>query len=95
MELSIQIYSLIYSFIFGIVFNIIYGLLKKFLIVGNFIKRFIFSLIFMLLVTLAYFLGLLVINHGVVHVYFLLCLLLGIMVMIFLKKRWLTHLWKK
>ena len=77
MNLKLQIYSFVFSFLFGIILsvftNLNYGLLfnknKKTKILGNFLFLFDFSLI--------YFLGIKLINNGILHIYFLLLLSLG------------------
>ena len=94
MELNIQIYSFIYSFLFGIFLNSIYMLFNKIVWKTKMIIRFIISLGFMIIMTLSYFIGLLWINNGIVHIYFLLCLSLGMLFSKWIKKRWLTHLRK-
>lgn len=94
MELNIQIYSFIYSFLFGIFLNSIYMLFNKLVWKTKMIIRFIISLGFMIIMTLSYFIGLLWINNGIVHIYFLLCLSLGMLFSKWIKKRWLTHLRK-
>lgn len=94
MELNIQIYSFIYSFLFGIFLNSIYMLFNKLVRKTKMIIRFIISLGFMIIMTLSYFIGLLWINNGIVHIYFLLCLSLGMLFSKWIKKRWLTHLRK-
>ena len=77
MNLKLQIYSFVFSFLFGIILsvftNLNYRLLfnknKKIKILGNFLFLFDFSLI--------YFLGIKLINNGILHIYFLLLLILG------------------
>ena len=77
MNLKLQIYSFVFSFLFGTILsvftNLNYGLLfnknKKIKILGNFLFLFDFSLI--------YFLGIKLINNGILHIYFLLLLILG------------------
>lgn len=86
MELNIQIYSFIYSFLFGIFLNSIYMLFNKLVRKTKMIIRFIISLGFMIIMTLSYFIGLLWINNGIVHIYFLLCLSLGMLFSKWIKK---------
>lgn len=77
MTLKIQIISLIVSFLYGILFswilNINYKLIynsKKYIsIVGTFV--------FIICNSLLYFLILMKINHGIIHIYCLLALLIG------------------
>lgn len=86
MELNIQIYSFIYSFLFGIFLNNIYILFNKLIWKTKNVLKFIFSLGFMIVMTLSYFMGLLWINNGIVHIYFLLCLSLGMLFSKWIKK---------
>jgi len=93
--LYIQIYSFLYSFFFGLGF---YYLLEGF---NGFVKKMkvffkcFFSFMFIFLVSLGYFLGLLFINNGVIHLYFMLCLVAGYFFSEIILKSWLTHLRKK
>ena len=77
MNLKLQIYSFVFSFLFGIILsvftNLNYGLLfnknKKIKILGNFLFLFDFSLI--------YFLGIKLINNGILHIYFFFSMFTG------------------
>lgn len=91
MSLNIQIYSFIYSFLFGIIFNILLDLFNKMFGSAKVIKKSFFSMIFVLVMSICYFIGLLLINNGVLHIYFILCLMLGASCGIFCKRLWLTH----
>ena len=95
MELNIQIYSFIYSFLFGGIFYFLLDLLSRISCKVKKIIKVIFSVLFILLIAISYFLGLLFINNGVVHIYFLLSILVGY---IFVYKVFMflfTHLRKK
>lgn len=91
MNLVVQIYSFIYSFLFGIIF---YFLLELFNKISFKIKNIVkgpLSFVFIFFISSLYFLGLLFINNGVVHMYFLLTILVGYVFVYFL----FTHLKKK
>ena len=95
MELNIQIYSFIYSFLFGGIFYFLLDLFSRISCKVKKIIKAIFSVLFILLIAISYFLGLLFINNGVVHIYFLLSILVGY---IFVYKVFMflfTHLRKK
>ena len=77
MILKIQIYSLLYSFLFGIVFFFLLEINHKFLYEGKIVYRVIVSFLFVMFISLLYFVILLKINNGILHVYFFLALLTG------------------
>lgn len=77
MDLNIQIYSLIFSFVFGVMFSLLLKINYRILFLS--VKRIkIFSnFIFLLDVSLLYFLGLKLINNGILHIYFFIVFILG------------------
>lgn len=77
MVLHIQIYSLLYSFIFGTVLYFLLEYFNKIEFKKHTILKLIVSLFFMIAVSWIYFLGLLFINNGYVHIYFLLAVVVG------------------
>ncbi len=77
MILKIQILSLVYSFCFGIVFFILLEINYRFLYEGKIVYRIIISFLFVIFISLLYFWGLMKINNGIVHIYFLLLLFTG------------------
>ena len=95
MRLNIQIYSLIYSFLFGIFFYFILDIYNK---LSNKLKiwiKIIVSLIFSLFISIIYFIGLLYINNGCLHVYFLVVIGLGSYFSMCFINFWFTHCKKK
>lgn len=80
MILKIQILSLIYSFFFGVIFFLLLEVNYRFLYEGKLVYRIIISFLFMIIISLGYFLGLLKINNGIIHIYFLLSLFTGYLV---------------
>ena len=84
MNLELQILSLIFSFSFGIVLSYLYNLFYNFL---NYkIRRYniLINILFFLNVFLIYFIMLILINDGIIHIYFLFLLILGFL--LFLNK---------
>ena len=77
MVLYIQIYSLLYSFIFGTVLYFLLEYFNRIEFKKHTILKLIVSLFFMIAVSWIYFLGLLFINNGYVHIYFLLAVVVG------------------
>ena len=81
----------------------IYGVTTKILANGNleqkldiFINKFnivfnyVISFLFILAMSLLYFIILLKINNGYIHLYFYLCILFGYLTMYFIFKKWFT-----
>ena len=77
MVLKIQVISLIVSFCYGIFFYITLELSSKILYMSNLLVRVMATLLFVLFHTLLYFLLLMKINYGYIHIYFFLSILLG------------------
>lgn len=77
MVLDVQVISLLVSFLYGIFFCLTLELNYKFIYSSNLFVRIIYSLVFVIFHTLLYFLILMRINNGYVHVYFLFCIMLG------------------
>ena len=77
MILKIQIFSLLYSFIYGIIFYIFLEVNQKFLYEGKIVYRIIISFLFVIFISLLYFLILIKINNGILHLYFFLTMFTG------------------
>lgn len=77
MELNIQIYSFICSFLFGCILNYLLDIFNKLILNVKIYFKIVISFVFILLLASIYFLILLFINNGVIHIYFLLCILFG------------------
>lgn len=90
MKLSIQIYSLIYSLIYGGIFYLLLDLFNKFTSMKKVYLKVILSWMFVTGMAILYFIGLLYINYGVVHIYFLLSIVCGYIVVYLILKRF-TH----
>ena len=92
MILKIQIYSILYSFLYGMIFYALLEVNYKIIYESRLFIKIIYSLLFLLVNTLLYFIILIKINNGIVHIYFLLSIILGyilayfIMIKLFKKK---------
>ena len=79
MILRIQIYSLLFSFFYGIFVFFLLELNYKLLYTGKMLYKIIISLLFVMFISLLYFYGLLKINNGIIHIYFLIVMFTGYM----------------
>jgi len=79
MILKMQILSLLFSFGYGNIFFWLLELNYKLLYEGKIIYRIITSFLFVIFISLIYFIGLLMINNGKLHVYFFIAVLTGYM----------------
>lgn len=77
MILRIQIFSLLYSFFYGIVFYILLEINHKILYNGKLFYRIIISFLFVIVNSLLYFLFLIKINNGILHIYFFFSMFTG------------------
>ena len=77
MILKIQIFSLLYSFIYGMIFYILLEVNQNFLYEGKIVYRIIISFLFVIFISLLYFLILIKINNGILHLYFFLTMFTG------------------
>lgn len=80
MKLEIQLQSLVMSFLFGMFFSLIFNVFYKVIFKIKKYLRLIIAILFLLINTTLYFWLLVLINDGVVHVYFLISILLGFLV---------------
>lgn len=90
MKLSIQIYSLFYSLFYGGIFYLLLDLFNKFTSMKKVYLKVILSWMFVTGMAILYFIGLLYINYGVLHIYFLLSIVCGYIVVYLILKRF-TH----
>ena len=89
MILDIQIKSLVMSFLYGIFFSFMFNVLYNFLFTKYKIINVITNVMFSLLIFGFYFLLLFNINEGIIHIYFLGCMLFSFLIYnkIFVKLR--------
>ena len=91
MILDLQIRSLAFSFIYGIFFAFTYKINYKYLINNIFFFKLILSFLFTLDHILLYFILITKINNGILHIYFLLTFIIGIIFYIYLFDRQLIN----
>lgn len=91
MRLDIQVYSLILSFLFGIILNILLDIFNKLNEKNKIFIKIILSFIFVMLLSIAYFIGLLYINNGYLHIYFFIMIMVGYLFVYLIKSFWFTH----
>ena len=87
MNLKFQLISLFFSFIYGCVFYLLLDLFNRIINKRNIFLKYIMSFIFIIIVALIYFIGLLYINNGYLHVYFLFSIMVGYLFVYFLKDK--------
>lgn len=80
MILDTQIKTLFYSFLFGIYFSFIVYLTYKYIYKLKKYYKIIITFFFIFFNTLIYFLILLKINNGIIHIYGIFSLLLGFLI---------------
>lgn len=91
MLLKVQMISLFVSFCYGVFFYLMLELNSKVLYDSRLIVRIIVSFLFILFHTLLYFLILMKINYGYIHVYFFLCMFAGYLICKVLYKRFVKR----
>ena len=87
MILKIQIFSLLYSFIYGIKKKKKKEVNQKFLYEGKIVYRIIISFLFVIFISLLYFLILIKINNGILHLYFFLTMFTGYLLSLVIYKK--------
>lgn len=83
MNLKLQIYSLLFSFFFGIFLAFLFiHLSKYFFKYNNLLSNFLVFL-FSMSMSILYFLILLKLNNGILHIYFLILIILGFIIYLY------------
>lgn len=77
MDLDTQIMSLIFSFAYGIIVSYVFNLNYNFIYKTSILYKIVINILFSINLGLIYFLLMKAINHGVIHIYFVLVFLLG------------------
>ena len=90
-ELKVQLISLLYSFLFGNASYIIFSFYMRLFRKQSNKLMYILSIILILFLALLYFIGLLYINNGYLHFYFLLFVLVGYLFLYSFGRFWFTH----
>ena len=91
MVLRVQMISLLVSFCYGVFFYLMLEWNSKFLYSSSLVVKVLISFLFVLFHSLLYFLILMRINYGYVHVYFFLCIILGYIVCKLFYKRFVKR----
>ena len=84
MILIIQIKSILFSFIYGIFFEFMYKINYKFLLPNNLFLKIIINMLFIIDNVLLYFILISKINGGILHLYFFIFLILGVLFYLYL-----------
>ena len=90
MKLDIQIYSFLYSYIYGLVLFYLFYFMNKIVDRVKLLYRIVISFLFVLCISLYYFVILLYINNGYIHIYFYIFVLLGYLSMGYLHNKYFT-----
>ena len=87
MNLDTQIKLILFSFVFGAFFALMIDINHKFLYSEKRLLKLIFSFLFILVTVFIYFLILQKINEGIIHIYSLICIILGFFIENIIKKK--------
>lgn len=85
-NLTLQIKTLLFSFCFGIFFAIMVNINLKFILSSNKFTKLIFTFLFVTINVLIYFIAIKKINDAYIHPYFILMIIVGYIVEIFIQK---------
>ena len=77
MNLIQQVQGVVYSFVFGMVFTFIYYLINSCFFTTKQLFRYFFSVVIGIMFGSAYYLGLLIINEGIIRFYFIVAIVCG------------------
>lgn len=87
MDLAVQIQSFVFSFAFGFLFSYGINLGYKYLFTGKVLKKIICNFIFVIGSCLLYFISMKAINHAVIHIYFIMMVVIGVLLGNFLNRK--------
>lgn len=85
MSLQVQLSLVVFSFSFGLFFELIHTISYKIIYCKKIFIKLLFTFILVLLQALLYFYILLKINNGIIHIYGIISLLVGIVSFYYLK----------
>lgn len=85
MNIKTQLITILISFLFGIFFSLQLSINYKFIYSNKKIYKIIFTFLIVLVNTLLYFILLKKFNNGILHVYGIICIIIGFIVEIFVK----------
>lgn len=78
MTLQLQLFSLTFSFFFGAFFSFLLKVNYRFIYNSSRLVQCFFTFGFVLLFTIIYFIGLEKINYGILHAYYFIMIILGV-----------------
>lgn len=78
MILSKQIISLIFSFVWGFIYYFLFTIFKKYLVFSKY--KVLFNIIFNFILAILFFIGIVVINNGILSFYYLIFIVFGFFV---------------
>ena len=78
MILSKQIISLIFSFVWGFIYYFLFTIFKKYLVFSKY--KALFNIIFNFILAILFFIGIVVINNGILSFYYLIFIVFGFFV---------------
>lgn len=87
MDLKTQILSFFFSFSYGIIVGYLYNLFHAFLYLSKAYHKVFINILFSLDVFLIYFLLLKKINNGIIHIYFLIVMIIGFILILNKQKK--------
>lgn len=91
MSLSVQMLTLSFSFLYGVFFEVTFACSVKIIYHTSRIIQYVGTFLFVIFHVLFYFLILQKINYGIVHIYSVLCLVLGYIVTYNVQKHLLSR----
>ena len=92
MNLNIQVLSLVVSFLYGLFLYLILEINYRFFVTSSILFKIIFSFLFVFVNTLLYFIILLYINNGYVHIYFIIFIMIGYLLCKVISKRFVNRI---
>lgn len=78
MILSEQITSLVFSFVWGFIYYFLFTIFKRYLVFSKY--KVLFNGVFHLILTILFFIGIILINNGILSFYYLLFIFIGFIV---------------
>ena len=95
MSLDIQLYSLVVSFLFGVLLALEFIVFSNVVNNMHFIFKGLLSFVFVMINAIAYFVVLILVNNGILHMYFFISIMCGYFLFYKLFTRLFTHFRKK
>ena len=87
MNLDLQIVTLGISFLYGIFFSVCLDINYHFFLIGNKWYKVLISFVFIIANVLLYFIILKKYNHGILHIYGIISIIVGVLIEHFISKK--------